>query len=198
MNTIQTAATVSFVAGIEDTMLAWYCIHTKPRQEDFAARQLRPLCEDVYLPLLRRRRLVRERLEWVTEPLIPGYVFARFSLKQHFEKVRSASGVAPAIGPQDGGPQEVDPQIIATLRQCSPHGYIEIPLEPLAVGEVVEGIIEPFQKLFVLFQYDRKAGARVAVLLDLLSAQAMNEIPRQRQLPIIHKLLKFNDFLKKT
>ena len=161
-----------------DTRLAWYCMRTKPQKEDFAAQQLRPVCEDVYLPLVRWRRLVGKRLEWVTEPLVPGYIFARFSLTEHFEKVCSTPGVTPAIGPQAGRPQEVDPQLIAALRQCSPHGYIEIPLEPFAVGEAGTDVVRPFQKLRSLCQYEGKAGARVAALLDLLSSQVVLDLPR--------------------
>lgn len=158
---------------------AWYCIYTKRYKEQFASLRLREVCEEVYLPLLRHRRLVRKRPQWVTEPLFPGYLFARFCLEQRLEKVRYTPGVARLIASQTGTPQEVDGRIITGLRQRSPHGYIEIQPEPLVMGETVEVITGPFQKLHALFQRELKTGERVVVLLELLSSQVVVELPRE-------------------
>ena len=163
---------------------AWYCIRTKRYKERWAAQHLQKLCQEVYLPLLRRRRIVRSQGQWFTEPLFPGYLFAYFSLHERFEKVRYTPGVARiigavgAVGTEESVPQEVDAEIIVALRQRSPNGYIEIHPKPLVIGEAVEVIAGPFQQLRALFQRELKAGERVAVLLELLSSQVVVELPR--------------------
>lgn len=54
---------------------AWWVIHTKPRQEKSLARQLRKARVPFYLPLARRRHLLRGRVLHAHLPLFPGYVF---------------------------------------------------------------------------------------------------------------------------
>lgn len=164
--------------SINSTEPAWYCIRTKRYKENWVVQQLTAACNEVYLPLLRQRRVVRRRVKWVTEPLFPGYVFARFSVEEKYRAVRYTSGVLGVISTDKEGPTEVDERLIVEIRAASVNGYIEIQPAPLVPGEEVEIIAGPFQQLRALFQHELKAGERVAVLLELLASQVRVELPR--------------------
>lgn len=157
---------------------AWYCVRTKRYKERWVTHQLMEECEEVYLPLLRERRRVRRQLKWVIEPLFPCYLFARFSVERRFRAVRYTPGVVGLVGAEGGWPVEVDEGIIATLRNRSASGYIEVQPAPFFPGEELEIIEGPFQGLRALFQREMKAGERVAVLLELLSSWVRVELPR--------------------
>ena len=159
--------------------VAWYCIHTKRYKENWVAHQLLESCDEVYLPLLRERRMVRRQLIWRIDPLFPGYLFARFMVEERFRAVRYTPGVIRLVSAQRGSvPIEVDETIITTLRERSVNGYIEIQPAPFFPGEELEVIVGPFQGLRALFQQELKAGERVAVLLELLSSRVRVELPR--------------------
>lgn len=64
--------TASFSATRERT---WHVVHTKPRQEKGLARQLHQGRIPYYLPLIRRRQLLRGRTLVSHLPLFPSYVF---------------------------------------------------------------------------------------------------------------------------
>lgn len=76
----------------------WFIIHSKPKQEFDAEKHLRALGVDVYLPLyakkVRRNRMRSERIA----PLFSGYLFARFDLRESYQKVRYTRGVKAVLG----------------------------------------------------------------------------------------------------
>lgn len=53
----------------------WWVLHTRPRQEKSLARDLHDCGAPFYLPLVRRRTLVRNRVMESSLPLFPGYLF---------------------------------------------------------------------------------------------------------------------------
>lgn len=156
----------------------WYCLHAKRYKENWVARQLTESCEEVYLPLLRERRLVRRQLVWRVEPLFPGYLFARFMMAERFRTVRYTPGVVTVVSTHEAGPIEVDQAIISILRQHSCNGYIEVQPASFSPGEELEVTEGPFQGLRALFQQELKAGERVAVLLELLSSWVRVDLPQ--------------------
>jgi transcriptional antiterminator RfaH len=136
------------------------------------------VCDEVYLPLLRQWRKVRRQFTWRIEPLFSGYLFARFSVEQSFRAVRYTPGVIRVLSTVTDELIEVDQTIIAALRQRSVDGYVQVSPAPLLSGEVLEITEGPFKGLRALFQEQLRAGERVAVLMDLLSAQVRVELPR--------------------
>lgn len=159
-------------------MSNWYCIHTKRYKENWVAQQLTELRQEVYLPLLRERRTIRRRLRWVTEPLFPCYLFARFLVDEDFYTIRYTPGVISVVGTSKEGPLVVEEWIITILRERSVSGYIEVAPPLLSPGEELQIVVGPFQGLRALFQQELKAGERVAVLLEILSSQVRAELPR--------------------
>src|SRR5256885_7609648 len=110
------------LAILSDT--PWYCIHAKRSKEQWVARQLAEVCDEVYLPLLRQWRRVRRQFTWRIESLFPGYMFARFSVEERFRSVRYTPGVTRVLSTVVGEPIEVNDMIISDLRQRSVDGYI--------------------------------------------------------------------------
>lgn len=157
---------------------AWYCIQTKQYKEHWVAQQLTEACDEVYVPMLRQFRTVRRQRKWVTEPLFPRYLFARFPVHERYRAVRYTSGVTSVLSTREDGPIEVDETLIEALRATAVDGYVEIQPDPFCPGEELEIIAGPFQQLRALFQEELKAGERVAVLLELLSSWVRVELPQ--------------------
>ena len=164
--------------SIKSRPSSWYCIHTKQYKEHWVAQQLTRACDEVYIPMLRQFRTVRRQRKWVTEPLFPRYLFARFLANERYRAVRYTPGVSNVISSLEDGPIEVDETLIEAIRTMAVDGYVEIRPEPFHPGEELEILSGPFQKLRALFQYEVKAGERVAVLLELLSSWVRVELPR--------------------
>jgi len=140
--------------------------------------QLREACDEVYLPLLRQWCRVRRQFIWKIEPLFPGYLFARFVVEERFRTVRYTPGVVSVLSTAVGELIEVNETIIFTLRQRSVGGYVQVSPTLFFSGEELEITEGPFRGLRALFQWELKAGERVAVLLDLLSSWVRVELPR--------------------
>src|SRR5438128_10962889 len=94
----------------------WYVIHTKPRQEDRADRNLRAWGVPTLSPMLRCRRSrsdvqPHDRIE----PLFPRYIFARFAAAELLDKVRFTRGVHAVV--EFGGDLiPVEDDVIAVLQ----------------------------------------------------------------------------------
>jgi transcriptional antiterminator RfaH len=75
-------------------MEAWYAVHTKGRQERFAAEHLTRQQYENFLPLICSPKRRRGRWCEVIEPLFPGYLFVRMDLlRQNAAPIRSTRGV---------------------------------------------------------------------------------------------------------
>jgi transcriptional antiterminator RfaH len=76
----------------------WFIIQSKPKQEFDAEKNLRSLAIPVYLPLYAKKiKKNRVKVERVT-PLFSGYLFARFDVRESYQKVRYTRGVKTVLG----------------------------------------------------------------------------------------------------
>ena len=164
--------------SIQSNFSAWYCIQTKQYKEQWVAQQLAKSCDEVYIPMLRQFRTVRRQRKWVTEPLFPRYVFARFPVNERYRAVRYTPGVINVLSTLEDGPIDVDESLIEAIRATAVDGYVEKQPDPFYPGEELEIMNGPFQKLRALFQQELKAGERVAVLLEILSSWVRVELPQ--------------------
>lgn len=81
-----------------DSILPWYVVLVKPRQESLAYENLRRQDFDVYLPQMKVLKRIRGRLECRMEPMFPRYLFVRqSSLSQSIAPVRSTYGVTTLV-----------------------------------------------------------------------------------------------------
>lgn len=76
----------------------WFIVTSKPKQEFEAEKHLRTLGIDVYLPVYNRKlKKNRVKVDCVV-PLFSGYLFARFALREFYQKVRYTRGVRTILG----------------------------------------------------------------------------------------------------
>jgi transcriptional antiterminator RfaH len=64
---------------------AWWVLHTKPRQEKSLARQMLQARVPFYLPVIKRRCLVRGRAMHSYVPLFSGYFFLLGTPEEHVQ-----------------------------------------------------------------------------------------------------------------
>jgi transcriptional antiterminator RfaH len=155
---------------------AWYCAYTQPRMEMWARSNLWERGFEVYLPLYRRRRSHARRVDWVSAPLFPRYLFVQADLEAGERRgVASARGVERLVAFGDR-PASVAPEILAELR-AREDGSGHIELRPnFAAGEalrVLEGALLDQVGLFQGLDDER----RVVLLLTLLNRQVSVRLP---------------------
>jgi transcriptional antiterminator RfaH len=76
----------------------WFIIHSKPKQEFDAEKNLRSLSIPVYLPLYKKKiKKNKVKVDRIT-PLFSGYLFAQFDVHESYQKVRYTRGVKAILG----------------------------------------------------------------------------------------------------
>ena len=154
------------------TLMNWYCLHTKPQRENYAAEQLAEnLSLEVYFPRMRRQKVVRRMRREVTEPLFPQYLFCRFDLVTEYRAVRYTREVIDVLsfGQQ---PAIVNETLIDELKTwCCEAAQIR-PQPIFSSGDRVEITDGPLQGLEAVIMQERSGGDRVAVLLSILGCDA--------------------------
>src|SRR5215207_1108538 len=94
----------------------WYLAQTQPRAEAKASLNLRRQGFQVYLPRYLKQRRHARRVEPVTAPLFPGYIFVAIDINaQRWLSIDSTFGVTRLV--RDGDrPAAVPPAIINALK----------------------------------------------------------------------------------
>lgn len=169
--------------GWEDSQ-AWYVVRTKPRHESVAATNLRVKGIQVYLPRLAGGLLQqRAAAPHFTEPLFPGYLFARLVLAREHHVAAWTPGVANLLVDGDGRPVPLDDAVIESLRCRADGGEVFRP-RPLRVGTPVEIRNGPFAGLLAVIDRPCSAAGRVQILLDLLRRQTRLDLPASAVAPL--------------
>ena len=157
---------------------AWFCVYTKARQEPYAEEHLHRQGVEVYLPRLRMRRTRRHRIEVITRPLFPGYVFARFAYGDLHRPVTYTRGVRRIVS-FGGTPTPVDDQILAEIRRHEDaEGLVNIPQPALRRGAQVVITEGPFRGLDAIFEMELPGPQRVVILLNEIALRARVEVDR--------------------
>lgn len=157
-------------------MKAWYCAYTQPRMEFWARANLWERGFAVYLPVYRKRRSHARKVDWVSAPLFPRYLFVEADLAADGRRaIASAPGVAEFVAFGDR-PAEVPPAVIAELKaREGSDGHIDVrphftPGERVVVSH---GALLSQAGLFECMDDER----RVVVLLTLLGRQVRVRLP---------------------
>lgn len=147
----------------------WYVAQTQPNAESKAVVHLNRQGFVTYLPRYLKRRRHARRVDTVTAPLFPRYLFVAIDLSaQRWRSIYSTVGVSQLVGSGDT-PTAVPDQVVALLRQReNADGLIKLDQRPAyAVGDKVRVLDGVFYDCLGL--YDGMADRdRVAILLDLL------------------------------
>jgi transcriptional antiterminator RfaH len=147
--------------------LAWYLIHTKPRQEALALTNLSRQGFECYMPMLRLQKIRQRKTAMVAEPMFPRYLFIRLDTSgsgQSWSPIRSTLGVNQLVR-FGGQPAKVDGLLIDLIRsrEQGTHG------QPLfTAGDNVTVADGPFAGLEAIYQ-NTDAESRSMILLNILS-----------------------------
>ena len=157
----------------------WYALHTKPRQEALAQSGLQREGIDTFFPKLRCRKVIRRVRKWVTGPLFPCYVFARFDVQQMGRLVKYTNGVTHIVSFGEK-PVVVEDAIIAAIRSHAPDNVVTIQPTAFRPGETVEIQTGPLRGLQGIFEREINDRERVVLLLDTLTRGARVEVARDQ------------------
>jgi len=106
----------------------WYVVHTHPKQEDRAYSNLRCWNVETLHPKMKSRRVneFSGALTYITKPLFPGYIFARFDARTQFAKISFTRGVHHVVS-FGGQPTPVEDDVIGIIRsRIDDNGFVRI------------------------------------------------------------------------
>jgi len=154
-------------SALTPSTLAWYLIHTKPRQEALALTNLSRQGFECYMPMLRLQKIRQRKTALVAEPMFPRYLFIRLDASgsgQSWSPIRSTLGVNQLVR-FGGQPAKVDGQLIDLIRSREQGTHAQ-PL--FTSGDNVTIADGPFAGLEAIYQ-NTDAESRSMILLNILS-----------------------------
>jgi transcriptional antiterminator RfaH len=155
----------------------WYVLHTHPKQEDRAACNLRVLGVQILAPKIKERRYneFASAPTYLTKPLFPSYIFARFKVEDLYHKIRFTRGVRDLVS-FNGAPVPVDETAISIIQsRVKADGFVGMNEDP-APGDNVIIKAGPFKDFCGIFEREMKDADRVRILLNTVNYQAHVEI----------------------
>ncbi len=160
----------------------WRCLRGKPKAEHLAANHLRKAGYEAFCPRVRHQKNTVRGAVWFVEPLFPGYLFARFSIKENLRHVATTPFVsqvmtfmhdagAVADGIVEGLRAEVDAKEIITVETLIRAGdEVEIVAGPLrGTGATVVTLLPGQERVRILLEFIGGMREIEVSLLDLLA-----------------------------
>src|SRR5437588_8480074 len=150
---------------------AWFCLRAQQRHEHIAANCLRQMEQvEVFCPRIRFQQPRSYGKVWITEPLFPSYLFARFNWKDSLCRVQYAPGVQNVVHFGNGWPT-IPEQVIAELHAVIGPQELHVISDELIPGDEVKIVGELFHGLKAVITQVMPGRQRVAVLLEFLGQQ---------------------------
>ena len=150
----------------------WYVVQTNIKQEDRANDNLRAWGVETLHAKLRTPRYneFTGLPTYVTQPLFPRYIFAKFNALAELSKVRFTRGVHNVVSFGES-PASVDQHIIEIIRgRLDGNGFVKAKDE-LKLGDKVVISAGPLRNLVGIFEREEKGTNRVAILLTAIEYQ---------------------------
>jgi transcriptional antiterminator RfaH len=148
----------------------WFCLRTQTKREHIAAAILSKIDDvETFCPRISQVKKTKTGKKRFVEALFPGYIFARFSLQDHYRRVIHSQGVTGIVG--RGNQKAVPEKLIEDLRASLPDAVVEAPdlsIEPGAQVKFVSGSLKGLNGQ-VLAQLP--AGNRIHILLEFLGQE---------------------------
>ena len=151
-------------------MNSWYAVNTKTRCEAIACASLDRHGVEVFLPMLRERKVLRGECRSTTSPLFPRYLFAKFDVSSQLRAVTYARGVK-SIVTFGSGPSMIDESIIQAIRSRATDGVIELSEDRFSPGQIVRIQDGPLCGLEAVFEKKLDVTSRAVLLLKAMSFQ---------------------------
>ena len=159
--------------------MRWYALHTKPRQESLAQSSLQREGLETFFPKLRRRKTIRRVRKWVTGPLFPGYIFARFDVVESGRLAKYANGITNIVS-FGGKPAIVEESLLTAIQSHAEDNVVTVQPIQFRPGDVVEIQTGPLRGLQGVFERDMSDQDRVIILLDALAKGARVQVSREQ------------------
>ena len=142
----------------------WYVVHTKPREEFRALENIERQGFEVYLPILRRDKIIRGAFATKLEPLFARYLFINFSsANQNFAVIKSTRGVQGLVTFSQK-PAMVKDELILALRSVEETPHFKL----FKSGDPVKIISGPLSGLHGIFK-QQSGEQRGFILIDFLN-----------------------------
>lgn len=162
-----------------DHVSQWYVVHTNPKQEDRANSNLRVWGVETLHPKLKARRVneFTGAITYITKPLFPRYIFAKFNASKQLAKISFTRGVHHVVS-FGGQPTSVDEDIIQIISaRIDKDGFAKIG-EDLKQGDKVVIKAGPLRDFEGIFERELNDHERISVLLDTITYQGRLVINR--------------------
>jgi transcriptional antiterminator RfaH len=147
----------------------WYVVQSQPNAEHKAVAHLERQGFGTYLPRYLKRRRHARRVEVVSAPLYPRYLFVAIDLTaQRWRSIFSTVGVSRLVCNGDS-PVSIATQVLDDLRaREDTDGYVRLERRPsFRTGDNIRVLDGAFTDCLGLYE-GMKDSDRVAILLDLL------------------------------
>jgi transcriptional antiterminator RfaH len=146
------------------SIMQWFVVHTKPRQEQRALENLQRQGFAAWLPMLSVEKFRRGRLEKVVEPMFSRYLFIQLDkVTSNWSPIRSTMGVSKLVT-FGNLPAAVPPEIVDALRNAPTPDVPRF----FSSGDAVRFVDGPLHGLEGLFQAP-DGEARAMIFINLLS-----------------------------
>lgn len=155
----------------------WYLIHTKPRLERCALKNLLQQGYVCYLPILPSEKIRQGKLTFGEEPLFPRYLFIQLDKRdsaKSWSPIRSTKGVSRLVS-FGTEPAKVDDKLIDILKFQEREGQ-SLPLRLFSPGERIQLTNGAFAGVEGIYQM-ADGCSRVMVLIELLSKPVKISVP---------------------
>jgi transcriptional antiterminator RfaH len=159
-------------------MKRWYAVHTHPKGESAALVNLERQGFEAYLPLYKKRRSHARKVDFVSTPLFPRYLFVAMDVEQaRWRSIRSTMGVVHLVCHGDH-PVAIPEGVVESIQaRQGEDGMVALDLPPpFKTGErirVAQGALRDVEGIFECLSDDQ----RVIVLLDLLGRKVRVRVP---------------------
>jgi transcriptional antiterminator RfaH len=167
------------IEQIEDSK-RWYVVYTNAKQEERATHNLRSWGVETLHAKLRTRRFneFTGAPSFISKPLFPRYVFAKFNARKQLAKICFTRGVSTVVS-FGGTPASVDDSIIQILDdRIDENGFVKSG-EALHPGDRVIVKAGPLRDFVGVFEQELKDSERISILLTTISYQGRLVVSRE-------------------
>jgi transcriptional antiterminator RfaH len=165
---------------LPDAEYIWRCVHTKPKCEHIAARNVKMIGHegiDVFCPRVRFCKNTKRGKVWFVESMFPGYIFVKFDLFRSLRAVNGAHGVTRVIRFANVF-SEVNESIISDLRTNFDQETEQITVhQTLIEGDEVEVAEGALRGASAVVTKILPGKDRVRILLEFLGSRREIEVP---------------------
>lgn len=151
----------------------WYAIYTKSQEEDRVDRNLTAWGVETFAPRIKKKQLNQftGKPVYISQPLFPRYIFARFDADRMLHKIYYTRGVKSVVSASHT-PLAVGNQIIALIQsQVGEDGFVQLDQE-LKRGDEVRINEGSMRGINGIFDRTMKDKSRVMILLTAINYQA--------------------------